>query len=420
MDASNGNAEWATALPSTVPRVPLGCVLRRTIVAVQSGSAVYQVEARDLPDDCRARAAVQGLTVPPAKLAVKTLRASALEGPQGGVARALLASEAAVLAHIAALRPKASSTDDAAPHAHWSERVPSLAAVGVAGDTLRCPATAHCATTTPCFPDGHAAAASPAGAALWMSYFRAAPSHAIGFEFPNGLSAKPDKSSGRVDPFLRGVVAQLATILAGLHAEARVAHLDVKLPNILLNPDGVVHVVDFGSASALGAVLPAGKLTGTSHTRAPELLLSMRNPAAAAGVAVPAPVANAACDVFGLGVALFELATGTPCFGALDATWTPSFDPEKRVPLSIPGDDRGHCRDLIVRLLQANPAERLGCRPCADSATAPPDWPSVMAHRFFADVSASAKASDLAEWAAVAYDASGPYEEELDMQLLGM
>ena len=103
-----------------------------------------------------------------------------------------------------------------------------------------------------------------------------------------------------------GLCRQVALGMAAAHARG-VVHGDLKPANILVTPDGMVKIVDFGMArrstsSAQGekTVLwdpgPAGGISGTPAYMAPEQARG--------------EPATPASDVFSLGVMLYELVTG--------------------------------------------------------------------------------------------------------------
>ena len=114
----------------------------------------------------------------------------------------------------------------------------------------------------------------------------------------SALAAEPWPS-----PCVAAVGRQVAAALGAVHA-ARMAHRDVKPANLLIQPDGMVRLVDFGLArTAEGLedrVTATGVRVGTPAYMAPEQV---------EGLQVGAPA-----DVFSLGVVLYRLLAGVHPF----------------------------------------------------------------------------------------------------------
>ncbi len=133
------------------------------------------------------------------------------------------------------------------------------------------------------------------------------------------------------------VAEQVAVALGHAHARGLV-HRDVKPANLLLSPDGVVKLADFGVAATLDDD-HAPELAGSRGHAAPEQLRG------GAGAGAP-PV-----DVFALGVVLHECLTGRPAF--VDGRSGGILSPRQVRP-DVPRE-----LDLVVRrATRADPAAR--------------------------------------------------------------
>ena len=153
------------------------------------------------------------------------------------------------------------------------------------------------------------------------------------------------RESGALEPHLvRSIVGQAALALGVAH-EARVVHRDVKPANILIRPDGVVKLTDFGIARALD---------GSGHTRVGEMLGTPNyiSPEQAKG-----EPATGASDLYALGVVAHEMLTGARPFdrGTPIAT-AMSHVNEPPPPL---GDDVPEdLRTVVASLLEKDPLDR--------------------------------------------------------------
>ncbi|MBM3495548.1 MAG: PASTA domain-containing protein, partial [Armatimonadetes bacterium] len=119
-------------------------------------------------------------------------------------------------------------------------------------------------------------------------------------EFVRGINLK--ERIKRIAPFTLSVAVDFAaSICEALHHahSSGVIHGDVRPHNVIISPEGVVKVTDFGLARAIAASPDAASrhLSRAVHYQAPET--------ATRGVFVPAT------DVYALGVMLFEMLTGS-------------------------------------------------------------------------------------------------------------
>jgi len=151
----------------------------------------------------------------------------------------------------------------------------------------------------------------------------------------------------RRKPLPAGQVLRLARqILAGLaHAHAaRVVHRDLKPENILFDAEGVARIADFGTARE---VTSAGHVVGTGGSRA------YKAPEQFEGIA------TAASDIWGLGLTLYEAATGEYPF--MPTATEPLEEaianrPLPPAPAATP-DERLVAR-MLERCLQRSPDQR--------------------------------------------------------------
>jgi tRNA A-37 threonylcarbamoyl transferase component Bud32 len=103
-------------------------------------------------------------------------------------------------------------------------------------------------------------------------------------------------------PEIAGILEQVADALGHLHDRGLV-HLDVKPQNLILTPEGIVKLIDFGLAQQAGG--PQETVGGLTFGTAAYL-----SPEQACG-----EVVDATTDVYALGCVVYELLTGQPPFG---------------------------------------------------------------------------------------------------------
>ena len=147
----------------------------------------------------------------------------------------------------------------------------------------------------------------------------------------SGLAGVPHLIGGDDDPFelltddaggtslagtvlpareLPTVALQLAGVLAAVH-QAGVIHRDVNPSNVVRTADGRILLIDFDVATTFAELRPAfthhREIVGSLPYMAPEQ------------TGRTAQAVDQRCDLYGLGAALYELATGRPPFGDGDA-----------------------------------------------------------------------------------------------------
>ena len=162
------------------------------------------------------------------------------------------------------------------------------------------------------------------------------------------------------------IAAALADALAAAH-EKGIIHRDLKLANIMTTADGLVKVVDFGIAKALGA-LDTAAATITSP-RATAVGVVMGTPAFMSPEQIEGRHVHASTDIFSLGVVLYKLATGRGPFhgdsgpALMSSILRDAPPPPSQFKTGLPKA----IDDLILRCLDKNSAERPTARAVGDT-----------------------------------------------------
>ncbi len=148
------------------------------------------------------------------------------------------------------------------------------------------------------------------------------------------------------EPLVRHLGARTARGLAQLHA-AGIIHRDVKPANVVITPEHAVKLTDFGIARRLADfndLTEAGHFVGTLRYAAPEQLRGL-------------PISNAS-DLYGLGVMLFEAATGAVPFDRTAAD--DGLAPGSAIPRAAERhpDISALLDEVIADLLAPLPAQR--------------------------------------------------------------
>jgi len=154
-------------------------------------------------------------------------------------------------------------------------------------------------------------------------------------------------------------VGSLMLAIESLH-ERRIAYRDLKPENVLVDSQGFTKLIDFGCAVKLKG--SSCTMVGTPHYMAPEVILGTGY--------------RTTCDVWSMGVCLFEFMCGPLPFGNILDDPMQVFREILVAKLVIPPamkDDPG--KSLIRRLLRRPLEFRIGCGKSA--------WKAVRRHSFF-------------------------------------
>jgi eukaryotic-like serine/threonine-protein kinase len=149
------------------------------------------------------------------------------------------------------------------------------------------------------------------------------------------------------------IVLQLAEALHYIHKQG-VVHCDIKTENILISEEEhegkrnrtMVKLLDFGLARSLTASRASTSLSGTPHYVAPERIRG--------------EPASPASDVYGVGILLYELVTGSvPWDGAVQKILAGHLEERAKSPsLFVAGGLDPALETLIYHALAKRPAER--------------------------------------------------------------
>jgi serine/threonine-protein kinase len=149
---------------------------------------------------------------------------------------------------------------------------------------------------------------------------QAGDSHFIATEFVDGQTLRQRLTSRMRLTEVLDVITQVASALAAAHA-AGIWHRDVKPENVMLRPDGLVKVLDFGLAKLAERSSPgtdAEALTAGKVDTDPGIVMGTAqymSPEQARGLKI-----DSRTDIFSLGVVLYEMVAGRAPFEGATAT----------------------------------------------------------------------------------------------------
>ena len=161
-----------------------------------------------------------------------------------------------------------------------------------------------------------------------------------------------------LETLIRRVGALPATVCAEIvrqglegmyHAHRKgILHRDIKPANLMLTPDGIVKLMDFGIARVVGEqrITQANRVVGTLEYMAPELIKGQE----------PSP----ASDIYAMGVLLYELLSGKlPFASRTDYELMQSIIRDKPVPLrQLNGQIPKELEGIVQKALDKTPAKR--------------------------------------------------------------
>ena len=138
---------------------------------------------------------------------------------------------------------------------------------------------------------------------------------------------------------------QLASALAAAHAIG-IVHRDLKPENVMVTPNGLVKVLDFGIARRDGAPDDGDTTAGTLAYSSPEQVLGR--------------TAGPASDQFAYGAVLYELLTRQPAFGrnSRSETLAAIVNEEPAAIQTLNPDAPASLRKIVARCLSKQPESR--------------------------------------------------------------
>jgi serine/threonine protein kinase len=174
----------------------------------------------------------------------------------------------------------------------------------------------------------------------------------IATEFVRGLTLRQRLADGTVNPAEAvNIAVQMASALDAAHS-AGIVHRDIKPENVMLRPDGIVKVLDFGLAKPVEGPLARSYNTSMptrdSYETAPGALIGTfryMSPEQARGQSV-----DHRSDLWSLGAVFYELLTGAPPFGGeTPSDIIASILTREPAPLAEPGEPE--LQNVLARAL---------------------------------------------------------------------
>jgi eukaryotic-like serine/threonine-protein kinase len=188
--------------------------------------------------------------------------------------------------------------------------------------------------------------------------------HFIATEFIQGETLRQRLARGKLAPREAVAIAQqIASALAAAH-KAGVVHRDIKPENVMIWPDGLVKVLDFGLAKPLGLQIAEGSDKPQAATRNPQSLTDPQMLMGTLNYLSPEQArrqeVDHRTDIFSLGVVFYEMLTGTRPFTGKDLSETlAAIQHSEAAPLTDqPPAVAALLERIINRALAKEPAAR--------------------------------------------------------------
>lgn len=161
----------------------------------------------------------------------------------------------------------------------------------------------------------------------------------------------------------RIILAETVLALGHLHKND-VFYRDLKPENILLDDEGHICLTDFGLSKVFSEYEEKTAFTfcGTPEYLAPEIIQRKEY--------------SRAVDWWSLGILLYEIVVGYPPFNHKEIT--EMYNMIQFNNLNPPKFLSKSCRDLMMRLAEKKPEDRIGA--------GPRDYEEIMSHNFFSDI----------------------------------
>ena len=155
------------------------------------------------------------------------------------------------------------------------------------------------------------------------------------------------------------IAIQVAKGLAAAHAR-NVVHRDLKPSNVMVGEEGLVKILDFGLAKALGPDADAMSVASSWALRPRTITQGLGTPGYAPPEQVDGGPTDLRCDLFSFGVLLYELATGVAPFerDSLSGTLSAVRDESPRSATALNTRLPARLGELITRLMAKRPEDR--------------------------------------------------------------